>query len=115
MAASQSLAASPASPTAQPDARPAPVSDADLAEMSGGEATLPAGVYAVLTNQNLTATDSNNGIYAGGNVSSGNVDLGQNAFQGFGGIGNFVFNTGHNNNLQGALSVAINMVPTGTQ
>ena len=68
----------------------------------------------VLTNQSQTATNGNNTVSAGGNVSSGNVNLGQNAFQGFAGIGNFVVNTGHNNNLLGNLSVAINMAPAGT-
>jgi hypothetical protein len=91
-----------------PDTPPAPVADSDLADMSGGQATMPPGLAAVLSSQ--TATNSNNLVSAGGNVVSGDVDLGQGALQGFAGIGNFVINTGHNNNLLGSLSVAINMM-----
>jgi hypothetical protein len=106
------LAAHPASagtPAAGvPDLHPTPIADSDLADMSGGTATTPLNV--VLTTQNLTATNTGNVVSAGNNVSSGDVNLGPNAFQGFGGIGNFVVNTGHNNNLLGSLSVAINTV-----
>jgi hypothetical protein len=90
------------------DARPAPVADSDLAEMSGGQATMPQSLSAVLSTQ--TASNSNNLVSAGGNVGSGDVNLGDGALQGFAGIGNFVFNTGHNNNLLGSMSVAINMM-----
>jgi predicted ribonuclease toxin of YeeF-YezG toxin-antitoxin module len=107
LAATQALAESP-------DAAPAPIADAELAQMSGGQATLPSAISMVLTNQTENASNSNNVVSAGGNVSSGNVNLGQNAFQGFAGIGNFVINTGHENNLIGNLSVAINMAPSGT-
>jgi hypothetical protein len=34
-------------------------------------------------------------------------DIGSNAFSGFDGVGNFVLNTGHNNNLQSSLNVSI--------
>jgi hypothetical protein len=112
-AATQASAASPA--PEQPDAQPAPVADADLAEMSGGQDTTIPNIYGVLTSQTETATNTNNMVAAGNNVSSGDVNLGQDAFQGFAGIGNFVVNTGHNNNLLGSLSVAINMAPAGTQ
>jgi hypothetical protein len=40
-------------------------------------------------------------------VLTGNVTLESGAFNGFNGIGNFVFNTGNNNNLQGTLSVTV--------
>jgi hypothetical protein len=96
-------AAAPAS-----DAGPAPISDSELAGMSGGEATLPPGVGMILTSQ--SANNGYNTVNAGGNVSSGNVSLGQDAFKDFAGVGNFVINTGHNNNLLGNLSVAINMM-----
>ena len=107
LAATQALAETP-------DAAPAPIADAELAQMSGGEATLPSAISMVLTNQTETASNSNNVVSAGGNVGSGNVNLGQNAFQGFAGIGNFVINTGFQNNLIGNLSVAINMAPSGS-
>jgi hypothetical protein len=109
------LLAATQAPAASLDAAPAPIADAELAKMSGGQATLPTAVSMVLTNQSETATNSNNLVStAGGNVINGNVNLGQNAFQGFAGIGNFVINTGFQNNLVGNLSVAINMAPSGT-
>lgn len=106
------LAAHPASAgassTAAPDLHQAPVSDSDLGNMSGGTETMPTALNEVLTGQNLTATNTGNTVSAGNNVESGDIYLGPNSFQGFGGIGNFVMNTGHNNNLLGSLSVAIN-------
>ena len=97
------------------DAAPAVISDSELAGLSGGAAATPSSLSMVLTTQSETATDSNNEVRAGGNVSNGAVTLGQNAFQGFAGIGNFVINTGNNNNLAGNLSVSINLAPAGAQ
>jgi hypothetical protein len=113
LAANQAPAASSA--PAGLDVAPAPVSDADLAGMSGGQADAPSNLSMVLTNQSQTATNGFNTVSAGGNVVSGDVNLGQNAFQGFAGVGNFVINTGANSNLLGNLSVAINMAPAGTK
>jgi hypothetical protein len=108
LAAAQASAAAPASGAL--DAASAPVSDNELEGMRGGEATMPAGMGMVLTSQ--SATDGYNTVAAGGNVDSGDINLGQDAFKDFAGIGNFVINTGHNNNLLGSLSVAINMMQT---
>lgn len=81
---------------------PSPVSTADLADMSGGAS--PSGV--AITNQTLTALNAGNTVDANSLVT-GDVTLQTGAFNGFNGIGNFVFNTGNNNNLQGTLSVTI--------
>ncbi|NEX95182.1 hypothetical protein [Caulobacter sp. 17J65-9] len=77
------------------------VGAADLAEMAGGQA-----VVIAISNHDLDAINRDNTITAD-TVGSGNVELGANAFSGFNGIGNFVINTGHNNNLQGSLSVNV--------
>jgi hypothetical protein len=90
MAAGQALAA-PALPQA--------VSSDDLAGMSGGTAV-------AVTNQNLNAVNAGNTVTAD-TLTTGDVTLQSNAFSGFSGIGNFVINTGNNNNLQGSLSVTI--------
>lgn len=74
----------------------------DLADLSGGAS--PTGV--AITNQTLTAVNSGNSINAD-SVTTGNVSVGAGAFNGFNGVGNFVFNTGNNNNVQGSLSVTI--------
>jgi hypothetical protein len=80
----------------------AQVDDSLLAGVSGGTSIGDI----TLTNQNLTATATDNQINAG-TVVSGGVTFGANAFTGFNGIGNFVVNTGNNNILQGSLSVTV--------
>jgi hypothetical protein len=79
-------------------ALPQAVSGEDLAGMSGGTAV-------AVTNQNLSAVNS--GTVSADQLTTGNVTLQSNAFSGFSGVGNFVINTGNNNNLQGSLSVTI--------
>lgn len=73
----------------------------DLETMSGGQA-----VVVAISNHELEAINRNNTINAD-TVGSGDVSIGASAFDGFNGIGNFVINTGHNNNLQGSLSVNV--------
>lgn len=60
----------------------------------------------VSSNQNLNANNSGNSITAD-TVGSGDIAISEGAFAGFSGIGNFVVNSGHNNNLQGSLSITI--------
>ena len=79
----------------------APLSTQDLAALSGG-----AGQSIGLSYQALSAANSGNSIEAQ-SVVTGNVMLQAGSLGGFNGVGNFVFNTGNNNNLQGALSVTI--------
>ena len=77
----------------------------ELDELRGGET-----IVIQDTTQTLTATNSGNSVN-GDTIASGAVNLGSNAFNGYDGIGNFVINTGHNNNLQGSISVSIAMTP----
>jgi hypothetical protein len=81
---------------------PQALSASELAELSGGAS--PNG--NVISTQTLTALNSGNSVNAN-SVVTGDVNLQAGAFNGFNGIGNFVFNTGNNNNLQGTLSVTI--------
>ena len=74
----------------------------ELAGISGGANT----VNMALSNQTLTALNAGNQVNAD-SVVTGNVNVDAGAFKGFNGIGNFVFNTGNNNNLQGSLSVTV--------
>ena len=78
---------------------PAAVPADDLAGMSGGASV-------AVTNQNLSAVNSGNTVSAN-TLTTGDVTLQSDAFSGFNGIGNFVINTGNNNNLQGSLSVTV--------
>lgn len=96
-------------PTTAPTARPAGwsaaanrVDDADLGSLSGGQGV------AAINEQQLKAMNSGNEVNAQ-SVTNGaaNVNL-----SGFSGLGNFVVNTGNNNNLQGTMSVNITLAPS---
>jgi hypothetical protein len=78
---------------------PQPLAASDLAHLSGGSSL-------ALTNQNLDAVNTGNQVNAD-SVTTGDINVPNGAFDGFNGVGNFVFNTGNNNNLQGTLSVTI--------
>lgn len=78
----------------------------DMDALSGG-----TGVQVLVdTNQVLTATNTGNTVI-GDTVGSGQVNIGSGAFSGYDGIGNFVINTGHNNNLQSSMNVTIVLPP----
>lgn len=81
-----------------------PVSDAELQDLSGGQAV-------AVNEQQLKAMTTDNSVNALGSVTNGPVNLSANAFSGFSGLGNFVINTGNNNTLQGSMSVNITMTP----
>lgn len=83
-------------------ALPEPVATSDLAQMSGGAA--PSAI--AVTTQDLSASNSDNSVNAD-SIVTGNISVPTNAFSGYNGVGNFVFNTGNNNNLQGSLSITI--------
>jgi hypothetical protein len=82
-----------------------PVALQDLEAVRGGDGTSIA-----LTVQSLNAINS--GHIEADEVSSGAIAVGANAFGNFDGIGNFVMNTGHENNIQSTVSVTITMTPT---
>jgi hypothetical protein len=83
-------------------APPRPLTSTELQAMNGR-----AGVTVVVASgQLLQATNSGNTVRAD-TIGSGAITVGANAFTGFSGIGNFVMNTGHNNNLQGAITINI--------
>ena len=93
-------------------ASPAPADETELLSLedmnalSGG-----TGVEVVIdTGQVLTATNTGNTV-TGDTVGSGAVTLGSGTFSGYDGIGNFVINTGHNNNLQSSMNVTIVLPP----
>jgi hypothetical protein len=77
---------------------------AELDDVRGGDAHA-----VVLTEQNLNAVNS--GTIEAGVVNSGAVNIDGSAFSNFEGVGNFVMNTGHLNNIQSSLSVTIIMAP----
>lgn len=76
----------------------------DLEAVRGGE-----GDAISLTVQTLNAVNA--GSIDANDVSSGAISVGAGAFGNFDGIGNFVMNTGHENNIQSSLSVTVTMAP----
>lgn len=81
---------------------PEPLAASDLARMSGGAS--PSGI--AVTTQDLSASNSDNSVSAN-SIVTGNINVPASAFSGYNGVGNFVFNTGNNNNVQGSLSITI--------
>jgi hypothetical protein len=81
---------------------PTPLPNSELSDLSGGASSAAVAV----TNQTLSALNSGNSVNAN-SVVTGDVSIDASAFSGFNGVGNFVFNTGNNNNLQGSLSITI--------
>lgn len=84
---------------------PGVVSLDELDGLRGGD-----GQSVIITEQALNAVNSGNSV-TGATVVSGAISLGQSAFSGFGGVGNFSLNTGHNNNLQSSVSVSVIVTP----
>jgi len=81
---------------------PAALDDTALQDLNGRQ-----GVTVVAASEQLlNAINSGNSVN-GQTIGSGDIVIGAGAFSGFNGIGNFVMNSGHNNNLQGAITINI--------
>lgn len=110
----EALVAPAAAPAAEPDLFGLPPNLGEtLTPEDGTESDEALGaisgrgdVVVALTDQDLTAVSTGNTITAD-LVNSGNISLQDNALSGFGGVGNFLMNTGHNNSLQSNVSVTI--------
>ncbi len=87
------------------DRTPLPMTLDDLGEVSAGTGA----DNNVVSRQQLTAVNSGNSVNAA-SVTTGTISLEGSALSGYNGVGNFVMNTGNNNNLQGSLSVNISGV-----
>jgi hypothetical protein len=105
-------AASAQEATLPASASPAPADEAELLSLEDMDALAGGtGVEVVVdTEQVLNATNTGNSV-TGDVVGSGQVNIGSGAFSGYDGIGNFVINTGHNNNLQSSMNVSIVLAP----
>jgi uncharacterized membrane protein YqiK len=97
--------ASTPAPAEQAKAAASKMNPDDLAKLSGGKEVITS-----LTDQDLTAINAGNTITAT-TVGSGNISLSGGALSNFNGVGNFVMNTGHNNNLQSSMSVTVIVAP----
>ncbi len=90
-------------------APPAPVVEAaDVVVLDGDQLEASRGGQAevfVLTEQNLSAV--NGSQMQGGTIGSGQIFLDGGAFSNFDGVGNFILNTGHQNNIQSAINLTI--------
>lgn len=105
-------AASAQEATLTASASPAPADETELLSLEDMDALAGGtGIEVVIdTGQVLTATNTGNSV-TGDTVSSGQVNIGSGAFSGYDGIGNFVINTGHNNNLQSSMNVSVVLTP----
>jgi hypothetical protein len=86
-----------------------PLDPAQLRDLNGRQGVS----VIVVSDQLLQATNSGNSVNAN-TVGSGAITVGPGAFAGYNGVGNFVMNTGHNNNLQGAITINIATVGPAT-
>ncbi len=100
-----SLEPSPAVQATLPTQDASALSTDTLAGLSGGAEPVDPKPISL---QILTATNSGNAINAD-TVSSGAITLSGSVLSQATGVGNYVFNTGHNNNLQGSVTVNIIM------
>ena len=99
--------AAASAPTPSSPFEAAPVDAEELDSERGGD-----GQTYAYTQQTLRAVNSGNRV-EGDSVVSGNITTGAGAFTGFDGLGNFIMNTGHNNNLQSTMSVTVVTTPSG--
>jgi hypothetical protein len=109
------LAAGSALADPEPILRAAPPSSSPAAAtMTAEEMEAASGGQGVsvevLTRQQLSGTTNGNTVNAG-TLTSGAVNFGADALDGFSGVGNFVINTGANNTLQGAINISIVTTP----
>ena len=96
-------ASSPLAPVPSAAApKPEPLAADELSGLTGRQGF----TSTILSDQDLTAINNGNSVTAQ-SVSSGQIMIGPGAFQGFAGVGNFVINSGHNNNLQGAITINV--------
>jgi hypothetical protein len=82
-----------------------PLDAAGLGNTRGGSTTNLT-FEGAITNQDLSAVNTGNAISAA-TVSTGGISIGTNAFSGFAGLGNFLTNTGNQNNMQASMSVSV--------
>jgi len=79
------------------------LSQVDMASTRGGMAT-----ESLISTQSLAATTSGNTLDVGGNLTNGDINVGNN----FGSIGSYVMNTGNNSTINSAVSLNIQIMPS---
>jgi hypothetical protein len=87
----------------------APLDASGLGDTRGGSDVTFNGA---ITNQDLSAVNTGNSISAA-TMTNGAVSIGAGSFSGFNGAGNFVMNTGNQNNIQGSLSINV-VIPSSS-
>ncbi len=63
---------------------------------------------SLTSTQKLSATSSGNSLNVGGNLTNGDIVMGND----FGGIGSFVMNTGNNSTINSAVSLNVQILPS---
>jgi hypothetical protein len=86
----------------------APVAEDQLSAVTGGAEPTPD---PALSNSTLSSTNTGNSVNAAGAIANGQIQFSGAALQNFSGVGNMVFNTGNNSNLEGNITVNVVMAP----
>ena len=63
---------------------------------------------SIATSQTLSAATSGNSLNVGGDLTNGNVSIGEN----FGGFGSYVMNTGNNSTVNSAVNFNLQIMPS---
>ena len=85
-------------------------SSAEEASLSGWEMEFNRGAFRITeqtSEQTLSAATTGNSLNVGGNLSNGNISLGDN----ISGFGSYVMNTGNNSTINSAVSVNVQLAP----
>ena len=78
------------------------------AEMEGNRGAAGVTINSLASTQTLAASSFGNSFTVGGDVTNGNVYLGDN----FSGMGSYVMNTGNNSTINSAVSMNIQILPS---
>ncbi len=79
------------------------LTDSEMAISSGA-----SGVTTMDSSQSLVAVGSDNTLYVGGDLTNGNIYVGDT----LGGLGSYVMNTGNNSTINSAVSLNLQIVPS---
>lgn len=87
------------------------ISSASEVRLTGGEMEGnrgAAGMNAVSSSQTLSSISSGNSLNVSGNLTNGNISVGEN----MGGFGSYIMNTGNNTTINTAVSLNVQITPS---
>jgi len=84
------------------------MNDGRLTENEMADSCGAAGITTMDSSQSLVAVGSDNSLYVGGDLTNGNINVGDN----LGGLGSYVLNTGNNSTINSAVSLNLQIIPS---